>query len=533
MQMQNTTSVWDSTLNKIITAIWIGLLAAGILSNPMFSYPGRDGGIFLYIGSLILKGKIPYLDVWENKGPLVFYINALGLFLSNGSRWGVWFLELLFLVGAGWIGCLVIKRTMGTIPALIGTFVWVSAAGNVLQGGNFSEEYSLLFSFIALFAYLKSLEQPRDRLFALLLGISLGLNILLRPNNISMQVAAMAAYFVMAVFSKEWRLLFERIAFVVAGLLLIIIPAVVYFTLHGALDEMINVVLVFNFQYSEGKNLSGILGGLINASVSIGLILAMIAAVGYILSLISLVRWGALETTTGRLLLVLVIGWPLEAFLSTLSGRNYPHYFIGWAPYVGLCSAYAVYAILSRYSQQLEKYAVAVLVALIVITVGSKINTWRDYGATLTALWSPSETEVEYVDPVAAYIRENTSSEDEVFIWGFRPVINFVSGREAPVSFLPYPLVHVKSPLADRWAGQFYEQFTNDPPVLVVNMIEAADRNRIPDLDREVRKRETIRYKSVVLAPNLKDMLNFIDDNYELVGTVDGSNVYHLKTSRP
>jgi len=64
-------------------------------------------------------------------------------------------------------------------------------------------------------------------------------------------------------------------------------------------------------------------------------------------------------------------------------------------------------------------------------------------------------------------------------------------------------------------------------------MIEAADRNRIPDLDREVRKRETIRYKSVVLAPNLKDMLNFIDDNYELVGTVDGSNVYHLKTSRP
>jgi hypothetical protein len=37
----------------------------------------------------------------------------------------------------------------------------------------------------------------------------------------------------------------------------------------------------------------------------------------------------------------------------------------------------------------------------------------------------------------------------------------------------------------------------------------------------------------VVLAPNLKDMLNFIDDNYVLVGTVDGSDIYRLKTSLP
>ncbi len=524
---------WDSRLNKIITAIWVGLLSAGILSNPMFSYPGRDGGIFLYIGSLILKGKIPYLDVWENKGPLVFYINALGLAFSNGSRWGVWLLEFLFIFVAAWIGYLTLKRTMGLIPALIGTFVWVIAAGNVLQGGNFSEEYSLLFSFMALFAFLKSLEKPGSKLFPLLIGVSLGLNILLRPNNISIQLAAMAAYFLIAVFSREWRLLLQRIIFAAAGAVLILIPVVVYFTLHGALTEMINVVLIFNFQYSGGKDFSGFLGGLINASNSIGMFFVVVAAAGYLLALGSLVKREALETTTGSFLLVLLIGWPLEAFLSTLSGRNYEHYFIGWAPYVGMFVAYAVFLVLNRFSQGIEKYALAILLILVFITVGSRITAWRDYGRTVAGLFSPSKTELEYVDPVAVYIRENTSPQDKVFIWGFRPVINFVSGREAPVSYLPYPLAHVKSALASRWADQFYQQFTNDPPVLVINMIEEADRDRIPDLDREVRKQETIKYKDVVLAPNLKDMLNFIEDNYVLVGTVDGSNIYRLNTRLP
>ena len=45
-------------LNRISTFLWLALFSASILSNPFISYPGRDSGIFLYIGSLILKGKL-------------------------------------------------------------------------------------------------------------------------------------------------------------------------------------------------------------------------------------------------------------------------------------------------------------------------------------------------------------------------------------------------------------------------------------------------------------------------------------------
>lgn len=517
---------------RIITFIWLGMLAMGILSNPFFSYPGRDGGIFLYVGSLILKGRIPYLDVWENKGPLVFYINALGLLLADGSRWGVWFLEFLFFFGAGVIGYVVIRRLIGVIPALVGTFVWVTAAGNVLQGGNFSEEYSLLFSFIAIFGFLGSLEQPQRNVYSLLAGVSLGLNILLRPNNISMQIAAAGAYFVIAIFSKEWSLFFKRVVWYGAGTLVIIIPVVLYFALQGALAEMINVVLVFNYQYSDGINPSRVLDGLMSASLSIGSVYVTIAILGYVFSLWRLIRNG-INSPLEKFLLILLIGWPVEAVLSALSGRNYLHYFIGWAPYVGILCGYSAHLLMRQFVTNSDKYSALVLLAFVSVALFGKMNIWKDYSAVLAHKFSSSNADLDYRDPVASYIMENTSPQDNVFIWGFRPVINFASDRESPVSFLPYPLIHVDTPLGNHWAEQFYSQLTANPPALIVNVIEPADRERIPDLDPIVRREYKIKRKEVVLAPNLQDTFNFIEQNYVRIGDVDGYDIYRLKTSLP
>jgi hypothetical protein len=516
----------------VITFIWIGLLTMGILSNPFFSYSGRDGGIFLYVGSLILKGRIPYLAVWENKGPLVFYINAFGLAMSGGSRWGVWFLEFLFFFGAGVIGYLVIKRLMGLIPALAGVFVWIVAAGNVLQGGNFSEEYSLLFSFIAIFGFWKSLEQPYKNFYSLLVGISLGLNILLRPNNISMQVGAAGAYFILALFSKEWRIFFKRVLGYVIGVLIVIVPVVLYFASQGALTEMINVVLVFNAQYSDGINLLRILDGLMSASRAIGIVYVAIAILGYFFSLWSLFK-NRLNTLLGKFLLILLIGWPIEAILSALSGRNYLHYFIGWSPYVGLLCSFMFYLVLRQFAPNSDKYSFFVLLVFIAITLFSNIKVWKDYGTVLAHKLSAPGAVLDYRDPLALYIMENTSPQDKVFVWGFRPIINFVSGRESPVSFLPYPLIHVNTPLGNHWADQFYSQLTTDPPALIVNVIEPADRERIPDLDPIVRKEYKIKRKEVVLAPNLQDTLDFIEQNYVRIANVNGYDIYRLKTSLP
>lgn len=514
----------------ILKILWVGLLVSGILLNPLFSYPGRDAGIFLYIGSLILKGKVPYLDVWENKGPIVFYINALGLFLGDGSRWGVWLLEFLFLFGGAWLCYSLVTIVMGRIPALIGVIVLITSAGNILQGGNYSEEYSVLFSCLALWGFVKGVEKPKNKMPNFLIGLSLGFNILLRPNNISMQIAVVGAFVVLAFLSKDWRLLVRRFVLIALGGAAVVVPVLLYFVLQGALKEMINVVFVFNYQYSSDTGVAQILGGIKDASVSIGVIISVIALTGYLLAIFIVIKSLVRGTEFSPLLLVLLLGLPIELILSTLSGRNYLHYFIGWAPYLGVLCAYVIFWSLAGSLPRLEKNISLVLFVLILITIFSKLEAWRGYGDVLTSL---PKGQVEYVDPVALYIQENTVEQDKVFIWGFRPVINFVSGREAPVAFLPYPLIHVDTPLTSDWAEQFYSQLTSDPPKLIVNLIESADRERIPDLDQNIRKEQKIKWKNVVLAPNLNETLSFIEENYTKVGNVNGADIYQLKTSLP
>jgi hypothetical protein len=58
------------------------------ISPKYMLYTYRDSGVFLYAGWRITEGDIPYRDIWDHKPPVIFYINALGLSLTKGSRWG-------------------------------------------------------------------------------------------------------------------------------------------------------------------------------------------------------------------------------------------------------------------------------------------------------------------------------------------------------------------------------------------------------------------------------------------------------------
>jgi len=501
-------------------AAWLTTLIVGVLANPSLSYPGRDSGIFLYIGALILKGKIPYRDVWENKGPLIFYLNALALWSSGGSRWGVWLLEFIFLFAASWLAYLLLKRMTNSTAALVGTFVFITAAGNTLQGGNFSEEYALPFSFAALFLFLQSQEAPRNKLYPLLIGVTLGFNILLRPNNIGAQAAIAGAYFIEALASKQYKILMARAALFLTGAALVLAPAALYFESLHALTEMWNVVIVFNAQYSAGGGAARLLDGALGAAQAIGFFWMALAVAGYVLAARIFFQDKELRfSLRGKFFLVLWLGLPLEAALSALSGKNYPHYFMGWALYVGLWSGFATQILLARWKEA-QRFLYPLAAALMLISVSIHFGAWRSYFENPRA---------EYKDALAEYVQTHTAPNETVLVWGFRPIINFVAQRESPAAYLPYPLSHVNTPLARRWADEFYESLTAAPPALIVNMIEPADFERIPDLNAEVRKAQKIKWKEVVLAHNYKDALAFIAARYAYETSINGYDIYRLQ----
>ena len=70
------------------------LLATSFLYENWFPL---DNAIFQIIGRGWVEGKIPYVDLWDQKGPLIYFINALGYWLT-GNQTGIFLIEILISI---------------------------------------------------------------------------------------------------------------------------------------------------------------------------------------------------------------------------------------------------------------------------------------------------------------------------------------------------------------------------------------------------------------------------------------------------
>jgi hypothetical protein len=65
--------------NRFILFLGVVLLVL-LAAAPVLTYPmGRDQGMYANIGRSILKGGIPYIDMWDIKPPPIYYIYAVGI----------------------------------------------------------------------------------------------------------------------------------------------------------------------------------------------------------------------------------------------------------------------------------------------------------------------------------------------------------------------------------------------------------------------------------------------------------------------
>ena len=85
---------------KIIIAI---LLVASIFTllicsknSPLYPYNDWvDGNAFFTMGKGMFNGKVPYKDLFEQKGPLLYFIYGIGYLISHDTFLGVYLLEVI------------------------------------------------------------------------------------------------------------------------------------------------------------------------------------------------------------------------------------------------------------------------------------------------------------------------------------------------------------------------------------------------------------------------------------------------------
>lgn len=513
----------ERSLLFCLIAISIGL--ALFRSNPGTYLPSRDGGIYAYIGSEIVRGKLPYVDAWESKPPGIFYLNALALHF--GGRWFIWFFEFLFLFAAAWTGHRVMDTWWGKFPALLGTLAWLSGLIFLMLDGNYTEEYSLPFGFLAFYLFSSSLEKKITWSHDFLIGLSCGLSFLLRANNIGVQAAIGFTIFIFGLWHKEYLRTFVRLSLMATGAALPFALTASYFAVQGALQPMLDAALIYNFSYTgENVHLLFTLGrGFLVLNI-----LAFMALIGYLTILFGeqgYIRYGHAR----QWYLMLSFAWPIEMFLSSLSGRAYNHYYICWLPVLGLLCAFAFHSYGKRMERVLLSHPIALTYAfLIVVLLIGSTSVLKAYFETAATLVS-GKSLPEQIDPVSRYVREQTVPEEKVLVWGAQAGINFLAGREAPTPFFLYPLF-IPSPVTVPMADQFLADLKENPPALIVDAYSSAVGNEIfYSLDPAIRAQQKMNRRPgnlIFTAHNIEEVMDFVGQNYHPETKIGSIQIYRL-----
>jgi hypothetical protein len=168
-----------SVLLLVVLSVFI--LLQSPFAPDSIRYPDTDSALYLYAGSQLLDGNMPYRDIFDFHGPLVFLINAFGLFIGGSA--GIWLLEIHVFVVTILIVFFMLRRCVGPVAAVLTSLILALLIGYSLRGGNQVEEYTLLFQVLALLGFVDYFTRRRLTLPSVyLIGLSAGLVFFTKPS---------------------------------------------------------------------------------------------------------------------------------------------------------------------------------------------------------------------------------------------------------------------------------------------------------------------------------------------------------------
>jgi len=224
-------------------------------TSPLFygKCPSFDSEIFQIIGKYWLQGVIPYADLWDNKGPIIFLINALGYLLTNNCI-GVSFLQIIFLFVTEIFVFKSFRLFLSARKSFWLSVIVVTSFVINYDGGNQCEEYLLpllssFYYYLLKYLYLKNSNNKTIQIIAFLGGMTLSFSLLSRLTNACGVCASCMVLIIFFLIDKRWKDLGRFIALFFVGFIVLALPFFIYFAYHHEFKEMWYSIFTFNIEY--------------------------------------------------------------------------------------------------------------------------------------------------------------------------------------------------------------------------------------------------------------------------------------------
>ena len=368
---------WGLAAWSLLSALAVLLICSK--SSPL--YPMNDWvdvQCFFTVGRGILQGKMPYLDLYEQKGPVLYLLFALAALISRESFLGVFLLEVLslgaFVYLSARIAALWVRETswlLFLLPPVLALTVGISPA--FCHGGSVEQLFlpaMALFLKLGLTAIRE--DRPLKRGEAFLCGVLAGLALWVKYTFCGLFAGGALALAVWYAGTKKAKHIGSAALFGLLGAAAVTAPLLLWFRLRGALTALWQVYFVNNltaYAAGTGARHAGPLAALGN-----NWMWSTFGALGCL--------WPLLQPKKqwGEALLLILSALTLGVF-TYANGRTYPYYALILAAFSGMGWT-GVLLLVQGAAKKLPRRAVPVTAALgaVLLLGGSVLTAYRTSG---------------------------------------------------------------------------------------------------------------------------------------------------------
>ena len=251
--------------------------------------PWTDVNILGTMGRGMLNGQVLYRDLFDHKGPLIYFLFGLCQWLIPGTYHGLYLLEVLCCAGAMFFGWKTIRLYLpGLSPLWMVPLFAVLAGASVFSYGASTEELLLFPVAWSMYDLLVAWRTDKPLTSGTLVrnGVLAGCILWTKFNLLGFHFVWMAAVAIDALVKEKklWPPMKMCLIFL-GGMAIATLPWLVYFGANGALGIFIQNYLIDNiFLYNVGSGRQSILRNIarwvIRLAQDAGLYMAVLAVAG-------------------------------------------------------------------------------------------------------------------------------------------------------------------------------------------------------------------------------------------------------------
>lgn len=292
----------------------------------------EDEAIYQYIGYLITKGRLPYLDVFDHKGIILYLLYATGYLIN--ARHGQWIIDVVFMFFTFFLSLKMMRKYFSNfVPYVVCLIVYAEFLSFTLDRSADTPEFYAM-PFIVAGLYLLS-ERKHPVLFGVVTGIVFWIK-----YTVLVTLFVIFVCFVTTLFVRQGpKPAIRHILKVAGGFAGISLPICLWFVATHSWSSMVEFYFAANLIYSADPSLYEL--------TYVKTIMTLLTQTSFvpvwIMFLIYLLVCLARKEKTGKndrlkIVSVLIISAVISILFFALPRRSYGHYVFTLYPLMTLIS---------------------------------------------------------------------------------------------------------------------------------------------------------------------------------------------------